>query len=181
MTRRLSVEERRAEILDAATETFSSLPYSDVSAQLIARRCGVSQALVFHYFGSKAGLYTAFLAHTALDLGRLEQPGAPEEVARRGLGLYLEHIAAHPFVWAAGRRGGEEPVEAIYLRIERRDTAISALCEALGRSDERARIAVSGALGFVDAVALDWVDEGCPAERQGMLIDATVAAFLAAL
>ncbi|MDU3290821.1 MAG: hypothetical protein E7E29_03460, partial [Pseudomonas aeruginosa] len=26
---------------------------------------------------------------------------------------YLDHIAARPFVWAAGRRSGEEPLEAI--------------------------------------------------------------------
>ena len=64
MTRRLSVEERRAEILDAATTTFASLPYGDVSAQLIAQRCGVSEGLIFHYFGSKAGLYAAFLQET---------------------------------------------------------------------------------------------------------------------
>lgn len=173
MTRRLSVEERRAEILDAATTTFASLPYGDVSAQLIAQRCGVSEGLIFHYFGSKAGLYAAFLQDTAFDFARFRDPA---ELVR----AYLDHIAARPFVWAAGRRSGEEPLEAIHLRIEHRDAAVHTLCELLGRSDERARIAVSGTLGFLDAIALDWVDEGCPASRRELLIDATLAALNAA-
>lgn len=174
MTRRLSVEERRAEILDAASTTFASLPYSDVSAQLIAQRCGVSEALIFHYFGSKPGLYTAFVQDTAFDFAPFTEPA---EAVR----AYLDHIAAGPFVWAAGRRSGEEPLEAIHLRIEHRDAAVRAVCDMLGRSDERARIAVSGTLGFIDAIALDWVDEGCPASRRQALIDATLTALNATL
>ena len=84
-------------------------------------------------------------------------------------------------MWAAGRRSGEEPLEAIHLRIEHRDAAVRAVCDMLGRSDERARIAVSGTLGFIDAIALDWVDEGCPASRRQALIDATLTALNATL
>ena len=186
--RRLSVEERRQEILDAATEIFSTTPYSEVPTQRIADHCGVSQGLVFHYFDSKAGLYTAFLERTAINLHNAQIAAAEgleasdtEEIVRRGLDIYLNYIETHPFVWSTGKRGGEEPIEAIHLRIERHDTTVQALCDFLGRSDDRARIAVSGLIGFIDAIALDWVDDGCPAEQRELLINVASAAFLAAL
>ena len=106
--RRLSVEQRQEEILAAATDIFSTTPYVEVSTQDIADACGVSQGLLFHYFESKAGLYTAFLkAHTQpLFDDHLDPNTDTHEALRSTLERYLNHVAEHPFVWLAGRRGG---------------------------------------------------------------------------
>ena len=56
---RLDADARREGILDAAREIYAVHPYSAVSTQQVADAAGASAALVFHYFGSKPGLYTA--------------------------------------------------------------------------------------------------------------------------
>ena len=181
--RRLSVEQRQEEILAAATDIFSTTPYVEVSTQDIADACGVSQGLLFHYFESKAGLYTAFLkAHTQPLFDDHLDPNTPPHAAlRRPLERYLNHVAEPPFVWLAGRRGGAEPTEAINLRIEMRDASVETLCSLLGRDDEHAARAASGMLGFLDAVCIDWVDESCPAPERDDIIDTAIGALTGAL
>ncbi|QPK83305.1 TetR/AcrR family transcriptional regulator [Corynebacterium qintianiae] len=185
--RRLGVEERRAEILAAAHEVFSTTPYAEASTQHIAEVSGASQGLIFHYFGSKAGLYTAFLKESKRTLDDAERAALeahPEatkgEVIRHWLEIYLDFVAAGPFVWAAGRRG-EEPAEAVNYRVERRDFTVETLCDVLDLDSERGEIAVSGFVGFMDAVCLDWVDAGCPEEQRATILDITCGALEGAL
>lgn len=186
--RRLGVEERRAEILEAARRVFSTTPYTEASTQTIAEMCGASQGLIFHYFGSKAGLYTQFLAATSRSLDRALQGAADAhanapfvESLTHGLNVYLDYVAAHPFLWAAGRRNGEEPTEAVNFRIERRDATVDYLCNALGANDQATAVAASGFVGFLDAVCLDWVDQGCQASQRPLIIAAARGALEGAL
>jgi len=51
--------DRRQEILRAATAEFAELGYDGATVRSIAARAGVDAALVHHYFGSKADLFTA--------------------------------------------------------------------------------------------------------------------------
>ncbi len=50
-------EGRRTALLSACAHVFSGCGYEQASADDIARLCGVSKALVFHYAQSKKGLY----------------------------------------------------------------------------------------------------------------------------
>ena len=69
MTRtRLSVAERRHTLIDVASPLFASSSYSEVSTQDIAQAAGVSVGLIFHHFGSKAGLYAAVVAQREEEL-----------------------------------------------------------------------------------------------------------------
>ena len=52
-------DDRRERILLAAGELFAERGYEATSAEAIASRAGVAKGLVFHHFGSKAGLYLA--------------------------------------------------------------------------------------------------------------------------
>jgi TetR/AcrR family transcriptional regulator len=45
----------------SALEEFASSGYAGARTATIARRAGVNKQLIFHYFGSKAGLYRAVL------------------------------------------------------------------------------------------------------------------------
>jgi len=48
--RRLSPEDRRAELLALGAEVFGKRPYDEVRIDEIAERAGVSRALMYHYF-----------------------------------------------------------------------------------------------------------------------------------
>ncbi|MBP8535539.1 TetR/AcrR family transcriptional regulator [Streptomyces sp. MK37H] len=58
---RLTAEQRREVILDAATEVFADVGYQHGKVSDIARRIGVSEPVVFQNFGTKAALFSAVL------------------------------------------------------------------------------------------------------------------------
>lgn len=48
---------RQAEILNHGIQAFATTPYSQVGTEAIAKACGISKGLLFHYFGSKSAYY----------------------------------------------------------------------------------------------------------------------------
>lgn len=49
-------EERRQEILDGAASMFAERGFDGTSIATIAQKCGVSKALLYHYYESKEAL-----------------------------------------------------------------------------------------------------------------------------
>jgi AcrR family transcriptional regulator len=62
---RLTAEQRRESILDAATEVFAAAGYRAGKVSEVAARVGVSEPVIFQNFGSKAALYAAVLDRVA--------------------------------------------------------------------------------------------------------------------
>lgn len=61
-------QERRSEILDAAASIFAERGFDGTSTSAIAVKCGVSKALLYHYFTSKEEiLFEMLVAHCQLD------------------------------------------------------------------------------------------------------------------
>lgn len=182
--RRLPVEQRRAQILDVAGELFAEHGYYGVSTHAVAQECGVSEGLLFHHFPSKAEIYAAVVERRLSQLdAEMDQaiaqlpPNSPKRDTVRALVVtYLDHIAADPLSWAAVTRG-DTPAEAQFVGIERRDGVVDKL---LGLVGDRP-FAVSGFLGFVEAVCLDWVDAGCPDEQREPIVAAALGALEGAL
>ena len=59
--RRLPAAERRELILDAAMNAFADTGYHQTSLEEVARRAGVSKALIYDHFSSKQELYRELL------------------------------------------------------------------------------------------------------------------------
>jgi AcrR family transcriptional regulator len=68
--RRLTAEERRTGILDAALAVFSESGYHSSSIDDIAREAGVSKALIYEHFASKQELYADLIARNARELSQ---------------------------------------------------------------------------------------------------------------
>lgn len=87
-------------LLDAAEETFSELGYRATTTSAIARRAGVTKALIHYYFRSKDGLYRAMLERISErigppfleDLARQDPVEAVSAAARR----FVRMLADHP-------------------------------------------------------------------------------------
>jgi AcrR family transcriptional regulator len=58
---RLPRAQREKEILNAAAEEFDRRGFQQASMERIASASGITKALIYQYFGSKEGLYTAFV------------------------------------------------------------------------------------------------------------------------
>lgn len=188
--RRLDTEVRRQAILDAARGAYANDTYADVSIGRIAQAAGSSPALVFHYFGSKAGLYCAVVEDAVAGLqgaqadalAKLPPGTSARDRVRTSLVVYLDHIATHPRGWATPLHGGEEPRAAVELRQRAREDAANWLRQLLQvGSWRRHSFAIWGYLGFLDQACLAWVSSGCRPEERPALIEAALGALEGAL
>ena len=105
--RRLSPEDRRAELLALGAEVFGKRPYDEVRIDEIAERAGVSRALMYHYFPDKRAFFAAVVKDEA---DRLYQATNREpisgltmfEEARVGVLAYMAYHDQNPeAAWAA--------------------------------------------------------------------------------
>lgn len=184
--RRLSVEQRRTQLLEAALSLFAHRPPEDVTPEAIAAAAGVSRPLVYRYFpGGKQQLYEAALRTSA---GELEQcfteprTGPPTERLRRVLGRYLAFVDGHDAGFSALLRGSSvcdtSRTTAIVDGVRR--AAAEQVLVHLGaeRPGPRLRMLVRTWIAAVESASLIWLDEGKrpPAdELRDWLVDHLVA------
>lgn len=96
-----SNETTREVLLAAAREAFASRGLEGARVDDIARRAKINKQLVYHYFGSKDGLYTAVLEGMYREIREQEQAlelsAIPaEEAMRRLVEFSFDYIAKHP-------------------------------------------------------------------------------------
>jgi TetR/AcrR family transcriptional regulator len=86
----------RENILTQATVEFASKGYDGARVDSIAERCGLSKNMLYHYFGSKDGLFVAVLERT-YEILRARQG----DLSLRALGPEeaMERLVEHTF-WA---------------------------------------------------------------------------------
>lgn len=177
----LSRDERRAQLLAVGLQLFSSLPYDDVSIDAIASGAGVSKGLLYHYFGSKRGLYVTVVRHAA---GELLATLAPDrertgvDNARAGLVAYLRFVDDRADAYLALMSGGlgADPEVQATLEATREVIAAQLLVGAgLESAGPAARLAVRAWLGGVEAASLDWL------RRRDVGMDVLVDLFSASL
>ncbi len=123
--RRMSSDERREQIIEAALAVFGARGYEGTTTDEVARRAGVSQPYVVRLFGSKESLFLSALQRAIdemMDAFReaLADEASGEPIARRvgdayigllrvrGLHQTLSHawlLGSHPVIGPAGRQG----------------------------------------------------------------------------
>ncbi|MGW1801240.1 TetR/AcrR family transcriptional regulator [Streptomyces sp. NPDC001984] len=168
--RRLSTEERRAQLLSVGARLFSESPYDDVWIEQVAEIAGVSRGLLYHYFPTKRDFFAAVVEHESERMLRMTAavPGVPvREQLTAGLDTYLAYVEAHAHGFRAFHRAdaaGDQAVRRVYQR------ALAAqeqqILTALSRDPEFGPrfagrpdlpLAVRGWLAFTTAVCLEWL------------------------
>lgn len=94
-------ERTRAAILTGAQREFAAKGLSGGRVDQIARRAGANKRMIYHYFGSKEGLYLAALERVYEDLRGTEHTLhldhlAPEQAFRRLIEFNFDYCRAHP-------------------------------------------------------------------------------------
>ena len=183
--KRLQVDERRQQLLAAGAALFGERAYEEISMRDIAHAAGVSKPLLYHYFRSKTELFKAALAENAAELQAAIEPSGdidPLEQLAVSLDRYLSWIESNARTWVKLMQSAAALPEAREL-IEgfRRRTMQLVLEQLTGTPNPRPmlRAAITGWLGYMDAVILDWAQsKDIPREK---LRDLLVAAFAATL
>jgi AcrR family transcriptional regulator len=162
--RRMQNEERRALLLERATELFAEHGYDALSMAQIAREAQISKALLYHYFPSKSDLFAAALVAGAQELRertRVDPQLPPAQQLSATLDAFLAWVQERPRAYAKLlESAGAQEVRATMAQV-RAETATRILA-GLGPDGERpaTRAAVFGWLAFLDAAVLDWIAHG---------------------
>ncbi|RBM23278.1 TetR/AcrR family transcriptional regulator [Streptomyces sp. PT12] len=186
--RRLSVEQRKDDLLAAARRLFARYAPDAVSLDRVARAAGVSRPLVYRYFpGGKQQLYEAVLRGAAADLERCFTVAASGPLSERlaaVLDRYLTFAVEHGEGFSALLAGGSvvetSRTSAIVDGVRR--AAARQVLDHLGveRPGPRLDLTVRTWITSVEAASLIWLDE----ERRmplGELRDWLVDQFVAQL
>lgn len=119
--RRLSSQDRRRELLDAALREFSSRGYYLTQMDHVAATAGVSKALVYQHFASKEELFAAVTEQVVEGfMGRLpevlEQAGDALGAWRGVVRLLCDLVTERPESWALVARHLDNPELGVPLR-----------------------------------------------------------------
>jgi len=183
--RRLDPDQRREEILRAATRAFAERPYDQVHVAAIARDAGASRALINHYFGDKRRL---FLAVARANLDRFPA------IVRTDLDLDIERtVAANTsnlldlveagggsilILLGMGPLGSDPEIEAVQDELRDR-IALRMLANHLGTTDPppAARIAMRATIGLIQRALLDWTagKGGTRAETHALIAESILS------
>lgn len=138
--RRLSPQDRRAELLALGAEVFGKRPYDEVRIDEIAERAGVSRALMYHYFPDKRAFFAAVVKDEADRLyaatNKAPAPGMTmfEEI-RTGVLAYMAYHQQNPeAAWAAYVGLGRSDPVLLGIDDEARTARWNTSCPASPRS-----------------------------------------------
>jgi len=163
--RRLAVADRRHELIDAALVLFSARPADEVTLDDVAVQAGVSRALAYRYFGTRAEIYVAAM-RTAADrlLALLDPPHDDSPLTRviEAIHRYFTFVEQHATGFQALLAGHPAAQSGTVGNIveEVRGALFDRLVEGMGRRQVSPdlRLALRTWIAGAEAAALDWLD-----------------------
>jgi AcrR family transcriptional regulator len=118
--------ERERQMLEVAGRSFAARGFHAVSMDEIAEQAGISKPMLYHYFGSKEGLYVAYVRQQGSVLlagmrDATEPDAPPSERLWAGTLAFLGYVDEHRPGWALLYRetvsqGGPLAAEVAELR-----------------------------------------------------------------
>jgi AcrR family transcriptional regulator len=173
--RRLTAEERRTAILDAALSAFSEKGYHATSLDDVAGEAGVSKALIYEHFASKQELHADLIARNARELtqrvaGALSGVEIESGVKRLAIGLeaFFAFVEERRDAWRMLFRDASDPeTSAVLGRMVQQVTAeVTVLISqdpgarklAGGADDRSLRLLAEMLVGGVQSMANWWTD-----------------------
>jgi AcrR family transcriptional regulator len=118
---RLARAERERLMLRAAGDAFATRGFHGASMDDIARAAGITKPMLYRYFGSKEGLYAAYLKMTGRELvDKVRAPDtrdeSPEVRLRAGLRAFLTYVKEHRAGWTVLHGETTSPTDAQVAR-----------------------------------------------------------------
>ena len=184
--RRLSSEQRRRTITDAALKLFAERGYEAASMDDIATEAGITVAVIYSHFKSKEKLHSAVLSEQwqnvimAQGQAAFDIPPGRDRL-RAAYEAFFAWLQAHPLAWRLVFRELAGPPAVVRAQEEvwaMSTQAVVAYLAAEDPADERLAsepgmvIAAEAIKGSVNAVARWWLDH--PEVEREFIIDLLV-------
>jgi len=177
---RLSVDERRAQLLDLGRRLFNARPYDAISIDEIAAAAGISKGLLYHYFPSKRHFYVEVVRVGAEHVQRLtavrpELP--PADQLRESIDSFLTYVEKNAAAYGHLLRSGvgTDPEASAIVEGTRR-AMVDQVLRNIGLADGRPllRLVIRGWVGFSEGVTLEWADRKDVPRKDVLKLLATV-------
>lgn len=179
LPRKAQADATRRRLIAAALEAFATRSFDTVAVHEIADAAAVAHGLVFHYFGSKRGLYLEALRDVArqlADVHAVADAGAADARIRAMLKRHMDFMRRHRKLALHLFRGGlgTDP-EAWQIIDEARNRATAWIATELGlEPGHRAlRLMLRSLAGAIDEATVHWL-----AHRRTAALDTLVEALL---
>ncbi len=160
---RLKPEQRRADLLEAATNLTAVHGLDRLTMADVATAVGVSEGLLYYYFPTRQALTVALVDRAAQRLMAALQAvpnGTPRAQLLGALDAYLRHVEEDPASWQVLLSPSQDAaVAAIHAQVEQASAAL--LGRALGTSALPPALALTlrGWLQFEQAVSVGWLQD----------------------
>lgn len=154
---------RRAQLVDLGVELLRTRPLDQLSLEDVATAAGISRALPFHYFATRADFLVAVVSASSdrlLAATDTDPALDPAERVRLGLLGYIDYIEANAESYIAlvrGAAGADEGLVAVFDST--REALVGRILAGLGKDPGHhlIRLAARGWLGMVEEVTVSWL------------------------
>ena len=180
--RRLTAEQRREQILDAANDLIAGRGYEEVSIEDIASAAGVTRGLVHHYFGGRKDVYIALLGRIGgvredqlrAPVGRSARARVADTVSR-----WLDWTEANLMIYlgtiAPGDDIADPDVRRVVAELRHRAVALLATFHAdIAKDSPRLRYALECWTGLNRAATRRWLRDEATREATHELLASTL-------
>jgi len=170
MTRspRMSREDRRAQLLDAARAVFVASGYHAAAMDDIAERAGVSKPVLYQHFPGKLDLYLALLDQHAAELEQrvrtaMRRTSDNRARVRAAFDAYFDFVGGEGQAFRLVLESDLRSDPRVRERVERSvgaciDAVAEVIAEDTGTTPERARLLAVGLVGMAETSARNWLD-----------------------
>ena len=169
-------------MLDAAERVFSAAGFHRASMDAIAAEAGISKPMVYNYFGSKEGIYLAYLERAGRELlNRLLAADVPTgtlaERLTAGAGAFFGFVGENHDGWRVLREEMLSQREAVGGQVATMRSAIHALLSEVlveeGADPQSADAYAAALTGAGESLADWWLEH--PDTPVEVLVDTLVA------
>lgn len=159
---RLSVEERREQLLNLGQELFSQRPFADISVDEIADAANISKGLLYHYFPSKRDLYLACVERASRALVTASEPSLallPAARLKASLDAFIDYVESNLLSFATllqGGANGDADVDRILSGMRRSFIDRTARDLGVAAPSVSTRMCLLGYIGFTSYTCMAW-------------------------
>ena len=173
---RLSRDERRSQLLDAAREVFVSSGYHAAAMDAIALQAGISKPILYQHFPGKLELYLAVLDQSSDSLidrvrNALESTTDNRKRVRATFEAYFDFVAHESGAFRLIFESDLTNVPEATDRVARtNDTCAQMIAEVIREDteldDDTSMLLASGLLGMAQTAARHWLHSPAPISQQ---------------
>lgn len=173
--RAAQAEKTRQQLVDAAIRLFAVKAYSEVGVTDIAKAAGVTHGLIFHYFGTKRGIYLEAIKEAAgqLDAAFVMDPDvSPAEQLRRALEAHVRYLSEHRDLalrLVLGGRGSDPDAWDVFESARGKAIIKASVVMGLDPENPALRITARAAIGALDEACIAWLESGEPFPVQALV------------